>query len=157
MPDAPVVAPAPVAAPSPAPAAGALGTVPMGFSNIPSTPSFKRGSTALRSGKYDAPSADDKKPAAPVPPVAEDKVDPNKVEVVKPAEDAPVKEGEQKVEGDQTKTPVEGEKKKVSPWRLVDEWKEKATRLEKELAEAKTKRRPMTQKSPSRSKPLMNA
>lgn len=134
MPEATAISPAPAPVAAPSPEAGGLGNVPIGFSNIPNTPRFKEAAKSLRSGKYDAPSADDKK----IAPKADGATEPlaDKVEAVQTEQ--PIKEGEQKVEGEATKT-VEGEKKKVSPWRLVDEWKEKFSRLEKELAEVKTK------------------
>jgi len=142
MPDAATIAPSPTAAPTPTGAA-ALGTVPLGFSNVPQGKGFKRASEALRSGKYDAPSSTDEKKVIPDPVVQNDQ---NKVEPVKdPTNKQP--DGDQPAKGaDESKDatdpnaakPADGEKKKPSPWRLVDEWKGKYAALEKEVAQLRS-------------------
>jgi hypothetical protein len=139
MPDAPAAAPPvspPVSPTSPAAlptGAAALGTVPLGFSNVPTSKAFTRAREGLKSGKYDAPSAD--KPAiAPERTRQDEPPKETKVEPDKPQDAPPTEQTTEKP----TDKPTE-EKKKVSPWRLVDEWKDKASRLEKELTELKTK------------------
>jgi len=139
------VAPAPAAAP----AAPALGTIPIGtITNIPTTPAFKKAAGELRSGKYgptESKQPETKQPDAKLPdPV---KPDPIKAETTEKTE---TEKTEQPPTTETKTTDEKGKetKTKISPWKLVDEWKGKHSLAEKQIADLQTQLADLKTKAP---------
>jgi len=143
MPEAPVAPSTAPSAPS-SPTAPSLGTVPLGFNNIPVTPAFQRASKAL--DKFAGIKEEPAKPAeAPADKAPEKPAEKTGEKPVEAKDTKPADQTQQQDTQDQTEKPADqqqqtdGKKPKPSPWKLVDEWKGKYATLEKEYADYKTK------------------